>query len=92
MPFLGAAYLVTVRHGASLSYAPVRARVEREPELLALGPDRMACMRSFDFVVDQYLPSIRPSSATNCNKLEQGHLRRDVSRDVIVSSTTSNAN
>ena len=36
--FLGPRYLVTVRHGASLSYAPVRARVEREPELLALGP------------------------------------------------------
>ena len=27
--FLGPCYLVTVRHGASLSYAPVRARLER---------------------------------------------------------------
>ena len=33
--FLGPRYLVTVRHGASLSYAPARARVEREPDLLA---------------------------------------------------------
>ncbi|MEP6634726.1 MAG: CorA family divalent cation transporter, partial [Luteimonas sp.] len=29
--FLGPRYLVTVRHGASLSYASVRTRVEREP-------------------------------------------------------------
>ena len=36
--FLGQRYLVTVRHGASLSYAPARARCEREPELLAFGP------------------------------------------------------
>ena len=36
--FLGPRYMVTVRHGASLSYKPVRARCEREPELLALGP------------------------------------------------------
>ena len=36
--FLGRRYLVTVRHGPSASYAPVRARAERERELLALGP------------------------------------------------------
>ena len=36
--FLGPRFLVTVRHGASLSYAPVRARVEREPQLLKMGP------------------------------------------------------
>ncbi len=53
--FLGPRFLVTVRHGASLSYAPVRARVEREPQLLKMGPSY--CLYAvMDFVVDNYLP------------------------------------
>lgn len=55
--FLGPRYLVTVRHGASLSYAPVRIRVEREPELLALGPSG-ALYAVLDSVVDNYLPIV----------------------------------
>lgn len=55
--FLGARYLLTVRHGASLSYAPVRARVEREPELLALGP-AYALYAVLDAIVDNYLPIV----------------------------------
>lgn len=55
--FLGPRYLVTVRHGASLSYAPVRARVEREPELLALGPT-YGLYGILDFVVDNYQPIV----------------------------------
>jgi len=53
--FLGPRFLVTVRHGASLSYAPVRARLEREPALLAMGPS-FALYAVLDFVVDNYLP------------------------------------
>ncbi len=53
--FLGPRFLVTVRHGASLSYAPVRTRVEREPQLLKMGPSY--CLYAvLDFVVDNYLP------------------------------------
>lgn len=53
--FLGPRFLVTVRHGASLSYAPVRTRVEREPQLLRMGPSY--CLYAvMDFVVDNYLP------------------------------------
>jgi len=54
--FLGPRFLVTVRHGASLSYAAPRARVEREPELLrTMGPSY--CLYAvLDFVVDNYLP------------------------------------
>ncbi|WP_147653938.1 magnesium/cobalt transporter CorA [Vulcaniibacterium gelatinicum] len=55
--FLGPRYLVTVRHGASLSYAPVRARAEREPELLAHGP-AFALYAVLDFIVDNYLPIV----------------------------------
>jgi Mg2+ and Co2+ transporter CorA len=55
--FLGPRFLVTVRHGASLSYAPVRARVEREPQLLKMGPSY--CLYAVtDFVVDNYLPIV----------------------------------
>jgi len=55
--FLGSRYLITVRHGASLSYTPARLRIEREPELLAMGP--AYCLYAvLDFIVDNYLPII----------------------------------
>ncbi len=50
--FLGPGYLVTVRHGASLSYAPARARV-----VLALGPS-FGLYAVLDFIVDNYLPIV----------------------------------
>ena len=55
--FVGPRYLVTLRHGASLSYAPVRARAEREKELLALGPG-YGLYAVLDFIVDNYLPIV----------------------------------
>jgi magnesium transporter len=55
--FLGTRYLITVRHGASLSYAPVRERVQREPELLALGPS-YGLYAVLDFIVDNYRPIV----------------------------------
>jgi len=55
--FMGPRYLLTVRHGASLSYAPVRARCERDPELLAIGPS-YGLYAVLDFIVDNYLPII----------------------------------
>ena len=80
--FLGPRYLVTVRHGASLSYAPVRARVEREPELLALGPT-YGLYAILDFVVDQYLPIVT-EFRDELNKLEQDIFAETYRRDVIV--------
>lgn len=55
--FTGPRYLVTVRHGASLSYASVRQRLEREPEILAHGPS-VALHAVLDFVVDNYQPIV----------------------------------
>nr|WP_267313082.1 magnesium and cobalt transport protein CorA [Xanthomonas cucurbitae] len=53
--FLGERFLLTVRHGASLSYTPVRHRVEREPAMLRMGAS--FCLYGvLDFVVDNYLP------------------------------------
>lgn len=56
--FLGPRYLVTVRHGASLSYAPARRSCEHTPGLLALGPS-YGLYGVLDFVVDNLLPIVR---------------------------------
>jgi magnesium transporter len=80
--FLGQRYLVTVRHGASLSYAPVRARVEREPELLALGPS-YGLYAILDFIVDHYLP-ISTDFQDELHKLEQDIFADTYRRDTIV--------
>ena len=55
--FVGARYVVSVRHGASLSYADVRTRCEATPHLLAKGP-AFVLHAIMDFVVDQYFPIV----------------------------------
>src|SRR5512134_2373054 len=55
--FVGARYVVSVRHGASLSYADVRARCEAQPQLLAKGPS-FVLHAIMDFVVDRYFPIV----------------------------------
>ncbi|HET6435069.1 MAG TPA: magnesium and cobalt transport protein CorA [Xanthomonadaceae bacterium] len=80
--FLGARYLVTVRHGASLSYRTVRARVEREPELLALGPTY--CLYAvLDFIVDNYQPLVDQFEQT-LDSLEQDVFAETYRRDTIL--------
>jgi magnesium transporter len=56
--FMGPRYLVSVRHGASLSYAPARRACEHTPDLLALGPS-YALYAVLDFIVDNLLPIVR---------------------------------
>lgn len=59
--FLGADFVVTVRHGRGAELQPARARVESEAELLRHGPG--AVMYAVcDMVVDRYLDV--------CNELE----------------------
>ena len=80
--FLGARYLVTVRHGASLSYAPVRARLEREPAQLALGPS--FCLYSvLDAIVDDYLP-ITDSFRDTLDTLEKDIFAESYRRRTVV--------
>lgn len=55
--FLGKRFLVTVRHGASLTFAVVREKLEREPEILAIGP-AAALHGILDFIVDNYEPIV----------------------------------
>jgi magnesium transporter len=55
--FVGDNFIVTVRHGSSLSYKDVRTRCENTPELLSKGP-AFALYAVMDSIVDQYFPVI----------------------------------
>ncbi|OQP36077.1 magnesium/cobalt transporter CorA [Pantoea latae] len=51
--FVGKNFLITLRHGASDSYAPIRERIEQNSALLAHGPGYpLYCI--LDFIVDRY--------------------------------------
>lgn len=56
--FVGANFIVSVRHGSSVSYADVRARCESTPQLLRKGPG-FALYAVMDSIVDQYFPVIQ---------------------------------
>ncbi len=55
--FVGHNYLISVRHGSSISYAEVRARCESMPHLLRKGQG-FALYAVMDSIVDQYFPVI----------------------------------
>ena len=59
--FVGRGYVVSVRHGASCSYAPVRERCEAAPEALGQGEDYILYSILYsilDFIVDNYAPAL----------------------------------
>lgn len=53
--FVGDHFLITVRHGSSLSYTDVRTRCESTPHLLKKGQG-FALYAVMDAIVDQYFP------------------------------------
>jgi len=55
--FVGARYIVAVRHGATSGYADVRARCEANPAQLAKGSG-FVLYALMDFIVDQYFPVV----------------------------------
>jgi magnesium transporter len=55
--FVGRGYVITIRHGPSLSYAAVRARCENLPANLRKGED-FILYALMDFIIDQYFPII----------------------------------
>jgi magnesium transporter len=55
--FVGADFVVTVRHGASPDLAAVRARLEADPQMLARGPQAVL-YAILDAVVDGYAPVV----------------------------------
>jgi magnesium transporter len=79
--FVGPRYLVTVRHGASSSYAAARARIEREPELLQHGSSA-ALYAVLDLVVDNFMPIVDEFS-NGLNALEQDIFAADFRQDTV---------
>ncbi len=79
--FVGARFFVTVRHGVSLSYTPVRQRLERDPEMLANGPS-VALHAVLDYVVDNYQPIVSDFEE-ELDALEQDIFAEAYSRDTI---------
>ena len=79
--FVGPRYLVTVRHGASLPYAAVRARCESNPHLLRKGPG-FVLYAILDFVVDHYFPILDGVEDT-VEQLEEQFFKGDFSPEDI---------
>ncbi len=79
--FLGPRYLVTVRHGASLSYAPARRTCEHSPELLAHGPS-YGLYGVLDFIVDNLMPIVR-DFREELQELEQDIFAETFNREAV---------
>ncbi|HSM10897.1 MAG TPA: magnesium and cobalt transport protein CorA [Lysobacter sp.] len=79
--FVGPRYLVTVRHGASRSYATARTRMEREPDLLQHGAGA-ALYAVLDMVVDDYMPIVDEFSQA-LNALEQDIFAEDFHKATV---------
>ena len=78
--FVGANYVVTVRHGSLRSHVGLRARCECTPHLLAKGPGYVL-YALMDFIVDQYLPIVQ-SIEEEVEQLEENILDREVTAEV----------
>ncbi len=79
--FLGPRYLLTVRHGASLSYAPARRSCESAPDHLAYGPS-YGLYSVLDFIVDNFLPIVQEFKK-ELQELEQDIFAESYKRDTI---------
>jgi magnesium transporter len=79
--FFGKGYVVSVRHGASTSYATVRQRAESCPTLLKRGEDYVL-YAILDFIVDNYMPVVE-SIGEEVDALEERLLRKVLSEGEI---------
>jgi len=80
--FVGRHYLVSIRHGASLSYATARRNCESSPELLALGTS-YALYAVLDFIIDNYMPIVS-NFQTRLHELEHAILGGEFRQETIV--------
>ncbi|HET9484431.1 MAG TPA: magnesium/cobalt transporter CorA [Xanthomonadales bacterium] len=79
--FVGPRYLLTIRHGPSLSYSTVRSRGEREPELLSLGPS-YGLYAVIDFIVDNFQPMVQ-AFQSELAALEAAIFENEFKRDTV---------
>lgn len=81
--FMGKNYIITIRNGASNSYAPVREHYHRRPERLRLGPV-FVLHAILDFIVDNYLP-ITDRLGNYLREQERDIFSYEFSRDTLKS-------
>jgi magnesium transporter len=79
--FIGRNFIITIRHGSSVSYAPVRQKCETVPHRLAIGPG-FALYSIIDFVVDNYQP-VAESLQARFEELEQDMFEKSFDRENI---------
>lgn len=79
--FIGARYLLTVRHGASLPFSPARERCEKNLALMKLGPS-YGLYAVLDAVVDNYFPIVEEFKE-ELNDLEKDIFGEDYRRETI---------
>ena len=79
--FSGRSYIITVRHGPSSSYADVRLRCERRPEMLREGVD-FVLYSIMDFVVDNYMPVVEELEA-EVERLEEALSGKSFTRRMV---------
>ena len=79
--FVGRNFIITIRHGSSVSYATVRQKCETIPHRLAIGPG-FALYSIIDFVVDNYQP-VAESLQTRFEELELGMFEKSFDRETI---------
>lgn len=79
--FAGQNFLITVRHGPSVSYAPVRQRCEDNPQRLAMGVG-YALYAVMDAIVDNYQPEV-DSLKQRFEALENQILEENLDRESI---------
>ena len=75
--FVGKGYVVSVRHGASKSYASVRGRCEANPNQLSHGED-FILYAILDFIVDNYM-----------DVLEAMHEEVEIIEDLVLTKALS---
>ncbi|GJD80871.1 magnesium and cobalt transport protein CorA [Methylobacterium gregans] len=79
--FIGRGFVVTVRHGASVSYTPVREKTEACPDLLAHGEDYIL-YAVLDFIVDNYAP-VMETVLAEVEAIEDSILKRELRSDEV---------
>lgn len=79
--FVGRNFLITVRHGASESYAPIRARATENAGMLTYGPGYpLYCI--LDFIVDSYA-DLTARLNTTISEMEATLFHSEFDRDAI---------
>lgn len=76
--FAGKNYLITLRHGTSTSYSPIRGNCENHPHRLALGTG-YALYAVLDAIVDNYLVAVSELRG-QFNQIEEDIFEARVSR------------